>query len=612
MMRAAAAPAVVGVVVVLAALVVNSGSKPEAASSGQPAPAPAQQQPPPASPPTPAPAPPPPPPPTDNVTPAVASARAQWDKVLRFGRGGNCSGAAWRASLDMPWTRPAYTKPPVWVSGESTGCLSSRVRNASHGAQIEVLNTSVAKGEEGSHCWALTRSAPCLHCCGTGTCLKKGGFYGSAHRQKLPMVGFRAMIPGIPAHIDPDGGMSVGNINALAVVNAWGLRSGYCLPPKKDPGRLILIMPVKFTASWSYRANLGHWLSGIFVPFLVHSWNYKGPVVPLVIHSCAYGRAPGFCGYGTATDAIVDGLERLGGAAAASGMPWVSTIMQQHGVPTDYSGYWNLQVACESCSAQEWLPRYMPIVRDWLAITFPRYSLLHHERAGAAAPGRKLLLLNRRPYGSRWIENVDPLVERANALGWSAQTLRVDKKCGYADTLPQAMYDADVVVGFNGADLGTSAVMQRTGTVLVEFIDDSYAYLDGWEIFQGLLGSRLKVLRVILPHDSIEYFSESSPNLHESAKMVFNVVRSYLPHSCLPEHNQTYMFKVQGCWRFVPCTVRIPPGLWEQVLGAAAALRDSRAEESELSLSPIVPWDLYAPLASKIQQKAMMRKGKRR
>eukprot|EP01065_Artemidia_motanka_P005394 TRINITY_DN12601_c0_g1_i2.p1 TRINITY_DN12601_c0_g1~~TRINITY_DN12601_c0_g1_i2.p1 ORF type:complete len:458 (+),score=48.12 TRINITY_DN12601_c0_g1_i2:849-2222(+) len=415
------------------------------------------------------------------------------------------------------------------------------------------------------------------------------------HRnQRAARRGLFDLVAGKRGQVLPSGElmMAAEDVAAASMVNAWGLR---CLTNetlsmwagKQSVERTLLLVPVRIVATRAYIENLGHWLSGIFLPILVQMWNSPGPALPVVLHSCSHNRVGRRCGFATVPSALLGGVDRLGGASEAAGLPWIFTLLRQHR-PTSYTGAWNVRVACEACSPQEWLPRYVPLLRTWIGLSYPQYSLLHHQSV-PEAPTKNLLLLQRMPHGTRWIENLDHLSALSERHGWTSQVQRVDTKCSYSDLLSAFMYKADVVAGFNGADLGIAAVLQRPGTVMMELIDSSYAYVDGWEIFQGHLGANLKVMRLIIPHDTIHYI-KFHDGLPEVTQRAFHRLRLSAP-DCYPEANQTVGFMYRGCWRFVPGVINVPDEVWLQTLAAAEKLRAVSTPVNR-GFSPVNPWDV--------------------
>eukprot|EP01062_Namystynia_karyoxenos_P038879 TRINITY_DN28260_c0_g2_i1.p1 TRINITY_DN28260_c0_g2~~TRINITY_DN28260_c0_g2_i1.p1 ORF type:complete len:664 (+),score=84.69 TRINITY_DN28260_c0_g2_i1:96-2087(+) len=561
---------------------------------------------------------PPPPPPTpmpplltaqlpQPPPPPPAPGPADWKDCAATGwpRPANATLVQWPVPETVPWGSP-------WADRKrfKPGCLITREWDAPGQGRIEELVRASGKRDEGSHCWSLTEMAPCQSCCYEQACFALRPDIRTRMQSKV----FRHIDPlmqGIDAAISSSGRLVLEHASHASLVEAWGLsaskneeevvKAKAAARQAGRPERRLLLLVVKPVAIRAVAENFGHWLSAVLVPLLVAAWGSPGPVWPVLLRGCSHKSAVRGCSHRRVVSAAVIGDGGVLGMSAHLGVPWVREI-GTHPKPGEDVGYWRLVLACEGCPPQERLAAKMPMLRQWLALRYPQYSFA--PLPPAEGRRRRLLLLNRMPHGSRWIRNHEELLSISRGRGFETHLFNVAKACSYAAELGPLMNGADLVVGINGADLGFAAVMQRPGAAMVEIIDSVYAYVDGWELFQGMFGSGIKAWRAVIPHGQVEY-PPPGPDAHSTVNRMAQRVRR-TTWACAPESNRTFM---PGCWRFLPSYFDISSELWNALLdsvlaalsGDAVALqRAPPATESPIASLPPAPPQPPAPRGKRV------------
>eukprot|EP01062_Namystynia_karyoxenos_P056257 TRINITY_DN47227_c0_g1_i1.p1 TRINITY_DN47227_c0_g1~~TRINITY_DN47227_c0_g1_i1.p1 ORF type:complete len:619 (+),score=106.00 TRINITY_DN47227_c0_g1_i1:73-1929(+) len=526
-----------------------------------------------------APPPPEPAPPTQPPAAAPPNASADADGPVRCASPGwtlrAANATARAADTTAQWGAAPPAPAPPWSKTGKVGCVVTREWAAPGGCRIEELQRPGSATAAGSHCWRLTEGAPCLGCCYDLSCVAmRPDLKARPERVNRHVSTLRQ---GLDATVSSEGRLVLDS-NAVTLVEAYGLATDRDKEAVRSarraaqeaglPQRRIILLPLK---AWALRAvgeNMGHWMSSVFLPLLSAAWGTPGAVWPIVLRSCSHRARQHNCYSRTVRRAYDHGQSMLWGRSEYLGLPWVRHA-GAHPRPGDDAGYWRLVLGCESCPPQERLSTRMPLLRQWLSLRYPGFSFAPLQPA--AGRRRRLLLLTRIPHGSRCISGQDALLAAAGGRGWSAQAVDVTRPCSHAAELGQLMNNADVVVGATGADLGFAAVMQRTGGIMVEVIDSVYAYEDGWQVFQAFFGSALKAWRVVLPHRQVEYHADG-PGAHPAVRSLIQRVRK-TTWECAPERNRSFPI---SCWRFLPSTFHISPGLWDALLDAASAALSGR------------------------------------
>eukprot|EP01062_Namystynia_karyoxenos_P045414 TRINITY_DN33706_c0_g1_i1.p1 TRINITY_DN33706_c0_g1~~TRINITY_DN33706_c0_g1_i1.p1 ORF type:complete len:662 (+),score=40.94 TRINITY_DN33706_c0_g1_i1:90-2075(+) len=475
----------------------------------------------------------------------------------------------WQSPWDLGAVKP-LVPPEAQPRGLTSGCVATREWNASGGSTIEELEHPAAKTYYRSRCWDLTKSAPCQSCCGQTSCFAgnrqlKNIAMGSSGRTR---VGLAMLQNGVDVYIDPGGRLFMEPPMAHKfrhvvgmMVDTWGLQ--WHGPPAATVNftrmdRRIILIPIKYYTVRAMRENFGHWLSSIFVPTLLAAWGAKGAVWPILLPGC--GARSSRCRSSTVFQAYYGYGESLRSLPERMGLPWLRELSAPPASLEEATGGWRLYAVCERCPPQERLAAAMPQLRQWLAHLYPSLTF-----EPSRPPARRLVLLNRRRHGARWISNAHELAEVGSAMGVASEVLDVAAPCSYGGQLAAQLNAADIVIGFNGADLGFAAVLQRPGSALVEVIDRVYAYQDAWELFQGRFGSDLRVLRLVLSHESITYHADTRDALAEHKQVAARTRQSL--SQCSPEFNRSFNLL---CWRFLPSTVAVPVHLWRQLLSVVS------------------------------------------
>eukprot|EP01065_Artemidia_motanka_P021220 TRINITY_DN25346_c0_g1_i1.p1 TRINITY_DN25346_c0_g1~~TRINITY_DN25346_c0_g1_i1.p1 ORF type:complete len:621 (+),score=179.03 TRINITY_DN25346_c0_g1_i1:98-1960(+) len=474
-----------------------------------------------------------------------------------------------------------HTSPWQGMGSSHYGCVKTTITNLTDGAYLERMHTKVLRrGEPGARCWAITGSGPCQNCCEFGRCLRRATDLKKRKRRVVKGLQRMNAEAGLLAWLNEKGEMKVEDGDAMSIISAWGLVARQLKTPDETPvlNRTIIMLPVKATAIWAFMRNYGHWLSGVFAPVLLAAAGRTGPIMPIVFPSCAHERTRGgkHCRFHDIRAAAQAGLAALEGAAVRVGLPWPADLIRESRASWTVPGYWRLALGCELCPPQMLLFRTMPVLRRWLSLQYEGFSF--DRLPLAVGRSRQLLILNRMPHGTRWIANAAQMRSWAAALGWNATLRRVDRPCGYARDIATLMHSADVVVGFNGVDLSIAATLQKPGSVIVEIIDEEYAYIDAWEMFQGMFGSELQVLRLVIPHDTISY-PVSGPGARAETNAAVATIKSAAT-LCMPYLNATPLFQKTGCWRFHASETTVARRDWERLLDKAASMlseRDSTA-----------------------------------
>eukprot|EP00756_Hemistasia_phaeocysticola_P065002 Hpha_TRINITY_DN8220_c0_g2::TRINITY_DN8220_c0_g2_i2::g.111882::m.111882 len=116
----------------------------------------------------------------------------------------------------------------------------------------------------------------------------------------------------------------------------------------------------------------------------------------------------------------------------------------------------------------------------------------------------QMLLLARRPAGSRVLRNPQGIMDTAKAVGWCGDILRSDQ--AKQSEICKVLQRADLLVAVHGAELA-AMVFMRQGSIVVEGVPDAYADHDGFYAEQARAG-KITLLRWHIDDDRIRYWGK--------------------------------------------------------------------------------------------------------
>eukprot|EP01062_Namystynia_karyoxenos_P006419 TRINITY_DN12248_c2_g1_i1.p1 TRINITY_DN12248_c2_g1~~TRINITY_DN12248_c2_g1_i1.p1 ORF type:complete len:623 (+),score=145.20 TRINITY_DN12248_c2_g1_i1:55-1923(+) len=316
--------------------------------------------------------------------------------------------------------------------------------------------------------------------------------------------------------------------------------------------------------------NMAHWLGELMAPLLhaarLQNSEYVLPLVPI----CPGRKGGRKMRGGSAAHMLVCTAERIApaaepfthlGAASATnlpetkfvsalpgflGMPWVSDIAPPQAA-ADGICLPRVVIACplRHCPTPKYLASQMPTFQRWLSRRYGLSFAPPPPPAPGPAPRRRLLLLVRKPGGTRFVVNHPELAAAAVERGWEVETLHVWRARGAYGNFSVAFQRCDVVASMHGADLALGLALMRQGTVAVEILLAHAVAEDPFYVFQGA-GAGVHVLRWLLPAPAVPEWRG------------WPVPQGYV--------------KDKHSWRRHSTPFSLPPGGFLRVLAAAAAL----------------------------------------
>eukprot|EP01062_Namystynia_karyoxenos_P068102 TRINITY_DN6238_c0_g3_i1.p1 TRINITY_DN6238_c0_g3~~TRINITY_DN6238_c0_g3_i1.p1 ORF type:complete len:877 (+),score=203.00 TRINITY_DN6238_c0_g3_i1:111-2741(+) len=122
-----------------------------------------------------------------------------------------------------------------------------------------------------------------------------------------------------------------------------------------------------------------------------------------------------------------------------------------------------------------------------------------------------MLLLLRRPGGSRVLQNPQQVTDIAHEKGWCVRALRSDR--ARLSDIIEALQGSDALAAAHGAELAFMTFL-RNASIVIEAIPELYADYDGYYVEQARAGA-LTLLRWRLPPSSVTYWGNQVPCTRE-------------------------------------------------------------------------------------------------
>ena len=144
------------------------------------------------------------------------------------------------------------------------------------------------------------------------------------------------------------------------------------------------------------------------------------------------------------------------------------------------------------CPAPKYVQSVMPLMRSWLQ----QYGGLQY---GRLLPDQKnnLVIINRKPGGTRYIANTNDLVAIAAAEGWNSFV-----SVGSYNLMLTHIQQASLTASFHGADLALAMLFKRDFSAIIEILLNQGRREDPWYLYQAN-GASLKIIRWILHHTQV-------------------------------------------------------------------------------------------------------------
>eukprot|EP01062_Namystynia_karyoxenos_P037162 TRINITY_DN27065_c0_g1_i1.p1 TRINITY_DN27065_c0_g1~~TRINITY_DN27065_c0_g1_i1.p1 ORF type:complete len:647 (+),score=133.72 TRINITY_DN27065_c0_g1_i1:94-1941(+) len=340
---------------------------------------------------------------------------------------------------------------------------------------------------------------------------------------------------------------------ALTALPLWGVDLVTTHPRvSQQPRGILAVLPLRRMAVRGL-ANYGHWLAEAFGPLLFATERLASPelpvaLVPALALQCEYDarRKRRVCSNKShrAKARIKQSYESIYDMPSGAGLPWLADFAP---APPEM-GFHQLAVACGRCPPQWHVAGLLGTVRRWLQRRY-RLSFAPRPSRDPGAP-RRLLMIQRRPNGSRWIANFPAAAAAAADDGWQVDTAELWRRCGYGGLVPSLIQGADVIAGMHGADLAYALTLARPRTAVAEIVPEAYAAHDPWYAFQGVAAGAILV-RWVIPDGSLNYTARTAEEIDSLARAVAG----------RPNY-----------WRKLPCNVTLALDGWRRMLRIAVQL----------------------------------------
>eukprot|EP01065_Artemidia_motanka_P000970 TRINITY_DN10455_c0_g1_i1.p1 TRINITY_DN10455_c0_g1~~TRINITY_DN10455_c0_g1_i1.p1 ORF type:complete len:525 (+),score=70.76 TRINITY_DN10455_c0_g1_i1:138-1712(+) len=374
-----------------------------------------------------------------------------------------------------------------------------------------------------SHAWGhdLSDAMVCSGCCDG----KHRGCVGHGNKKKMQRLLRGQIHSSFPAELQGGQLLPVAGRHFPAdVLHTEGIHAGSAPNVNSNCSAggaqyrkpVVLLVNGQWTRSTSN--NMAHWLGEIMGPLLDAARNANSDAVLPLVPICPGRRSSRRFGHPAHNMACV--AQRIrpaqqpyphlgatpGGQEQATefvsllpdflGMPWIADATA---VELPREACLNVTIACpwRHCPTPKYLASIMPLYQRWLA---RKYQYSYTPPAPSAR--RRLLLMVRKPGGTRYIENHPALAAAAEQAGWIVDTVHVWRARKAYGNLSALLQSADVVASMHGADIALALILLRQGTVAIEVLL-SHAFLeDPFYVFQGA-GAGVHVLRWAIPPSAV-------------------------------------------------------------------------------------------------------------
>eukprot|EP01060_Flectonema_neradi_P022493 TRINITY_DN30739_c0_g1_i1.p1 TRINITY_DN30739_c0_g1~~TRINITY_DN30739_c0_g1_i1.p1 ORF type:complete len:513 (+),score=77.40 TRINITY_DN30739_c0_g1_i1:84-1622(+) len=274
---------------------------------------------------------------------------------------------------------------------------------------------------------------------------------------------------------------------------------------------VMLIVSGRWTQATS-AANAAHWIAEIFGPLVQAAHTHgEGPFIPIVTfcegaskscssHHISYSNSPLPHWRVSGGKDDTNWPYKLPGSM---GIPWLEKLTTAPKfAQNDTVCVERFFVGCPQpmhCPAPKFVNTMMPLMRGWLR----EFGSLRYDRLSVPKLN-KLVIINRRPGGTRYIANSKLLLEAATRNGWDAM-----EAVGSYNLMLNHIQNAALTASFHGADLALTMLFMRDGTALIEILLNQGRREDPWYVYQAN-GAPITIIRWILHHTHVpEWITEA-------------------------------------------------------------------------------------------------------